>query len=409
VIKPALQDDAFIADVKQAGVENSAKSDFDLWWLGQSGYLTRWHDKHILIDPYLSDSLTKKYENSDKPHVRMTERVVAPEKLDFIDIVTSSHNHTDHLDAETLIPILANRPATPRLPMLLIPNANRTFVSERLKIPSDRITGIDADGTVEFGDPAQGGIEIRAVPAAHNEIERDENGQCRYLGYIISFGRWSIYHSGDTLWHDDIVQALLRWNTHRKIDVAILPINGHEAERRVAGNLNGREAARLGRLIGAGMVIPCHYDMFEFNTAKPGEFIDEARNIGQPYQLLRCGERFNSRRIYLSGDTAPVLNPILAQYYTGKHILVGLTYKDKNGKVTEQIQFQGHIARINQQEGIIIYRRDTGNEFALPPDLAGLRPAPPGEYRLRSTGEVVKDPQVLTSWTFDHRSESGNS
>jgi L-ascorbate metabolism protein UlaG (beta-lactamase superfamily) len=27
-----------------------------------------------------------------------------PERLDFMDVVTSSHNHTDHLDVETLIP-----------------------------------------------------------------------------------------------------------------------------------------------------------------------------------------------------------------------------------------------------------------------------------------------------------------
>ena len=49
--------------------------------------------KHrILIDPYLSDSLTHKYAGTDRPHVRMTERVVAPERLTFIDVVTSSHN-----------------------------------------------------------------------------------------------------------------------------------------------------------------------------------------------------------------------------------------------------------------------------------------------------------------------------
>jgi hypothetical protein len=289
--------------------------------------------------------------------------------------------------------------------LLLVPDANRAFVADRLKIPLERLTGIDANGTLEFGDPDDGGIEIRAVPAAHDEVERDEKGRCKYLGYLFRFGRWSIYHSGDTLWHDEIVRALLGWNVQHKIDVAILPINGHVAERRVAGNLNGREAARLGRLIGAGVIIPCHYDMFEFNTAKPGDFADEARRIGQPYQLLRCGERFNSRQIYLSGDTAPVFNPVLAEYYTAKHILVGLTYKASDGTVKEQVQFDGHIARINEQEGIVIYRRDMASEFTLPPALASLRPASPGEYRLRSTGEVVRDPEVLTTWTIDDGAE----
>src|SRR5215213_3904642 len=97
--KPFLQDKAFLDDVLAARQNPAA---LHLWWLGQSGFLVQWQGRHLLLDPYLSDSLTKKYAGADKPHVRMTGRVVAPERLDFIDVVTSSHNHTDHLDAETL-------------------------------------------------------------------------------------------------------------------------------------------------------------------------------------------------------------------------------------------------------------------------------------------------------------------
>ena len=67
---------------------------------------------------------------TDKPHVRMTELVIDPAELSFVDIVTSSHNHTDHLDAETLGPILACNPSV----KLVIPEANRAFVADRLKI-----------------------------------------------------------------------------------------------------------------------------------------------------------------------------------------------------------------------------------------------------------------------------------
>src|SRR6058998_3244925 len=92
--------------VKEMDSLNSDEKDFYLWWLGQSGFLLQWNGKRVLMDPYLSDSLTKKYATTDKPHVRMSERVVAPERLNVIDVVTSSHNHTDHLDPETLGPLL---------------------------------------------------------------------------------------------------------------------------------------------------------------------------------------------------------------------------------------------------------------------------------------------------------------
>src|SRR5258708_6501531 len=108
MIKPVLQDDGFLKHVAAAREESG---NLLIWWLGQSGFLVYWAGHHLLLDPYLSDSLTLKYANTDKPHVRMTERVVAPERLNFIDVVTSSHNHTDHLDPDTLKPILSANPA----------------------------------------------------------------------------------------------------------------------------------------------------------------------------------------------------------------------------------------------------------------------------------------------------------
>src|SRR5438105_12657799 len=139
MIKPIRQDDEFLADIAETrgDLEN-----LRLWWLGQSGFLLQWQGRHLLLDPYLSDSLTRKYAGTDKPHVRMTERVVAPERLDFVDVVTSSHDHTDHLDADTLGPLLG---ANPRL-AVVIPEANRGFVAERLGIDAARPLGVD-DGT----------------------------------------------------------------------------------------------------------------------------------------------------------------------------------------------------------------------------------------------------------------------
>src|SRR4249920_3758798 len=127
MIQPFFQDEAFLADVRAA---REYSNDVHLWWLGQSGFLVQWQGRHLLFDPYLSDSLTHKYATTDKPHVRMTERVVAPERLNFIDVVTSSHNHTDHLDRDTLVPLMG---ANARLE-LVIPEANREFVASRLGI-----------------------------------------------------------------------------------------------------------------------------------------------------------------------------------------------------------------------------------------------------------------------------------
>jgi len=259
---------------------------FHLWWLGQSGFLLQWQGRRVLIDPYLSDSLTKKYAATDKPHVRMSERVIDPELLLGISIVSSSHNHTDHLDAETLMPVLKNNPDV----KFIIPEANRQFVSERVRCETEFPIGLNAGQSVIVD-----GINFYGIPASHNEsdsdrIDRDQNGNCRYMGYVIGFGDHNIYHSGDTLWFDQMVDLLRPF----EVDVAILPINGNDPTRRVAGNLNAEEAAKLGKEINAKVVIPCHYDMFEFNTADVNDFIMEAEKINQPFRTLRAGERFTN-------------------------------------------------------------------------------------------------------------------
>jgi L-ascorbate metabolism protein UlaG (beta-lactamase superfamily) len=110
------------------------------------------------------------------------------------------------------------------------------------------------------------------------------------LGYVIEFGKFKIYHSGDTLWFDEMVDLLKPFS----VDVALLPINGNNPERKVAGNLNCKEAAELGKAIGARCIIPCHYNMFTFNTADVKEFEQEAKRFNQLYKVLKGGELFLS-------------------------------------------------------------------------------------------------------------------
>jgi L-ascorbate metabolism protein UlaG (beta-lactamase superfamily) len=274
VIEALLADEAFLADVAAARGKDGVR----LWWLGQSGFLVQSCGRHLLLDPYLSDSLTRKYAATDKPHVRMTARVVAPERLDFVDVVTSSHNHTDHLDAETLVPLLD---VNPRL-VVVVPEANRTFAAARLGVDPARLLGLD-DGLLQ----EVAGFSIHAVPAAHEEIARDTEGRCPCLGYVVGCGGARLYHSGDCVPYPGQVQRLRPF----AVDVALLPINGRAPERRVPGNFWGAEAAELAHAIGARLAIACHYDMFEFNTATPDAFVGEARRLGLRHRVLRAGER----------------------------------------------------------------------------------------------------------------------
>jgi L-ascorbate metabolism protein UlaG (beta-lactamase superfamily) len=86
-----------------------------------------------------------------------------------------------------------------------------------------------------------------------------------------------------------LTDRLKRW----KLDISLLPINGRDPARGVPGNFTAEEAARLGQQISTEIVIPCHYEMFEFNTVSPQLFVKAAEQIGQKYHLLKCGERLD--------------------------------------------------------------------------------------------------------------------
>ena len=276
--EPLQKDDALIADI-QSTMENP--EGFRLWWLGQSGFLVQWNGQHLLLDPYLSDSLTHKYAKTDKQHIRMTARVVLPEALDFIDVVTSSHNHTDHLDAFTLKPLMRVNSNL----SLVIPKANQEFVANRLDCDPDWLLTLTDKASVQIGD-----FVLTGVPAAHDMLHKNAQGHHHCMGYIVQFGPWSIYHSGDTLYYHGMADRLRPWS----VDVALLPINGADPARRVEGNMNGVETAKLAKDINAGIVIPCHFDMFLFNTASPRPFIEACERLEQTYQVLQNGEGWSS-------------------------------------------------------------------------------------------------------------------
>lgn len=85
----------------------------------------------------------------------------------------------------------------------------------------------------------------------------------------------------------------------------------------------------------------------------------------------------------------------------GKYLLVGITTENMRGEVVRQEQFHGRVAESDPSRGLLLHLEGPikGETYSLPPDLRSLRPAKPGEYRLRSTGEIVVDPDFTATWT----------
>ena len=278
MIEPVLSDQDLQTQIRETIHEPGQVS---LWWLGQSGLLVKSRWATVLIDPYLSESLTAKYAGTAKPHIRMTRCPVDPSLLTMIDLVCCSHKHSDHMDPATLTAVLKSSPqAELVLPTALIGHAGQ------IGIESDRLVGLNHGEVYENSEKK---IAVRAISAAHEGLDQNELGEFLYLSFVMEMDGVKIFHSGDTIPWDGQSEAV-----GEGVDVAFLPINGRDSSRGVPGNMTSDEAVEFAASLRARHVIPHHYDTFTFNTVDVNEFTHAAKRLPVEVKpvILRCGERF---------------------------------------------------------------------------------------------------------------------
>ena len=246
-------------------------------WLGQAGFILRTADATALIDPFLAPYDGREYESG----------LAAADARD-VDVVLCTHEHVDHFDADSAPAIAAASPGA----VFVVPTPIVDMVTESGVAP-DRVVG------VQPGDPMDlAGLPIRAVPAMHGVTMDDaygfgeelSDGAIRFLGYVIDAAGVRLYHAGDTVHYPGMEDTL----RELAIDVAMLPINGRDPAREargIVGNLSEREAAWLAREIGAGTIVPMHYDLFARNRGYPEWLVESiSRDHPGPHVVVPARE-----------------------------------------------------------------------------------------------------------------------
>jgi len=94
-----------------------------------------------------------------------------------------------------------------------------------------------------------------------------------------------------------------------------------------------------------------------------------------------------------------------ARILLGKHILVGIAHCGPEGKIVSREQIHGIIERANPQESLVIKLHGSDTIRAIPLDVSTLKMARSDDYRLTSTGEIVKDPDYTMRIALNQKGE----
>jgi L-ascorbate 6-phosphate lactonase len=247
-----------------------------LQFLGQVGFLFKAEACRLLIDPYLSDSVSEQF-GSDL--ARRSPLPFTSTEAPACHVLLLTHAHLDHTDPSTLGPLLAVQPSL----RVFAPYESRQILGElgfhHAEPPPLEWTELAPD------------FAIRAVPSAHTEVHRNTDGELRDVGYLLRTGQTTIYHAGDTIPHPEIFEAL----QGESIDIALMPVNERNFYRDaqgIIGNMTLREAFQMAADLRVQTLIPTHWDMFTPNSVFPEEIELLHTLLKPPFRLkiLRPGE-----------------------------------------------------------------------------------------------------------------------
>jgi L-ascorbate metabolism protein UlaG (beta-lactamase superfamily) len=219
-----------------------------LIWYGHSAFELNIDGKKILIDPWLSNPLSK----------------TKAEDIKNVDIVVVTHTHEDHTgDVET---ILSNNSAAKLF--AIFEHAN-SYEEKGMK----NVIGANIGGAVNID-----GLKLILTSATHSSALGMPTG-------IVIIGKNNtIYHAGDT----GLMMDMKLIGELYKPDIAILPIGGHFV-------MGPYEAAKAVKLINPTTAIPMHYQTFPLLWGTAKEFENEVQKLKLKTKVitLKPGEKFN--------------------------------------------------------------------------------------------------------------------
>lgn len=223
-------------------------------WIGHATMLVRLAGKNVIFDPNFS-------ERASPVSFAGPKRIVAlpidiPE-LPRIDVVMISHNHYDHLDADSVQRLAASPHGSP---LFLVPKGLAAWFKER---------GITRVNEYDWWEEMrEGPLRITFVPVQHwSRRGLSDTNQSLWGGWIVEGEGLRIIHTGDTGYSPDFKDIGQRLGP---FDMAFIPIGAYAPRWFMKiMHVDVPEAVQIRADLRAERAIGMHWGTFETLADEP--------------------------------------------------------------------------------------------------------------------------------------------
>lgn len=268
-------------------------------WIGHASFLIQIGNLNILTDPIFGN--LPFYPRILRPGIAMNE-------LPPIDIVLISHNHLDHMDANSLLALKKHQGVS-----ILVPWGDKAWFDAR---GFERVhEHIWWDQFVSDGHD----LSFTFLPAKHwSQRSVFDRNQSLWGSWMIEYQGYKIYFAGDTAYGDHFNQIGAEFTD---LDLALMPIAPCEPNEHMRrAHVNAQEAGQGFLDLGARDFIPMHWgtyyfgeDTFEGPIQRLKQWWEQKKDFLKDQQLhiLRCGQ-YGQFQLTLP-DIAPIEQPTIQE------------------------------------------------------------------------------------------------
>ncbi len=252
---PDVADDHYLPEKDSIREFQQLNGQDSITWLGHATFLIRINGKTVLTDPFLTEYASPLWIFGSRRYVQPG---ISLDNLPPIDMVVVSHNHFDHLDAETIESLQGKENI-----YVFVPPGLKPFFKDR---GYTNIEELDWNESFSYE-----GIELKALPAVHySGRELNDKNKTLWCSWSISSQFEKVYFSGDTSYSPTIFKTIGKENG--PYDLAIVSIGAYKTRKYgPASHLTPEDAVKVVIETKSSVAVAMHWGTIEISDESPWE------------------------------------------------------------------------------------------------------------------------------------------